>query len=273
VLNLTALHLRWFDRWLKGIDNGADRDRAVEVFVLGANAWRSGDSWPLAGTEFRELFLRSNGHANTLDGDGQLSWSAPTQEPADTYAYDPNEPVPTHGGATFLPGLQVAANSGPRDQRQVERRPDVLCYTTEPLAEPLVVIGPVTALIHASSSATDTDFTAKLVDVEPDGRAINLTDGIVRARYRDSRTAPKTLDPGRSYELRIDLGGTACSFAAGHRIRLEISSGNFPRFDRNPQTGAPAGSAAELHAAVNTIYHDRNRPSHLILPVVPAVDA
>jgi hypothetical protein len=176
--------------------------------------------------------------------------------------------VPTTGGATFLPGLFVTANAGPRDQREVEKRADVLVYTSAPLERPLQVIGPVELVLHASTSAPDTDFTGKLIDVHPDGRAEILTDGILRARYRDSFSEPSALEPGRVYELRIDLVATATVFAPGHRIRLEVSSSNFPRFDRNTNTGGTIADESELQQAVNRVYHDRGRPSHLVLPLI-----
>jgi hypothetical protein len=178
--------------------------------------------------------------------------------------------VPTVGGATFLPGVWLGANAGPRDQRAVESRPDVLCYTSAPLARPLEVIGPVELLLFASSSARDTDFVGKLVDVAPDGRAEILCDGILRARYRTSMSAPVLLEPGAIQEYRIDLGATAYLFPAGHRVRLEVSSSNFPRFDRNTNTGgAIAGERLEDAAtAANRVHHDRANPSRLILPVI-----
>jgi putative CocE/NonD family hydrolase len=200
-----------------------------------------------------------------------LSTEVPDAEPPDIYRYDPRDPVPTLGGQTFLPGLRVAANSGPRDQRTVESRPDVLLFSTSPLACDIDVIGPVVLTLFASSSALDTDFTGKLVDVYPDGRAVILTDGILRARYRYSLSEPQLLRAGEVYELCIDLWATANRFKAGHRIRLEVSSSNFPRFDRNTNTGGAI--AQEDHTArvvaCNTIYHDQDRRSHLLLPVVP----
>ncbi len=268
--DITGLQLRWFDWLLKGEDTGLAAEKPVRLFVMGANEWRDEDDWPLPGTEYVDYFLHSRGRANTAGGDGRLSTDAPGDEPQDAYLYDPRHPVPTTGGGTFLPGLSIGANAGPRDQRAVEARHDVLCYTTEPLAAPLEVIGPVLAVLHVSSSATDTDFTAKLVDVAPDGRAENLADGILRARYRESLSEPSPLEPERVYELTVDLVATAAVIPAGHRIRLEVSSSNFPRFDRNTNTGGVIATEgeAEIRQAVNRVHHTGVRPSRLVLPVI-----
>jgi uncharacterized protein len=268
--DLTGAQIRWFDFWLKGVDNGLPQDKPVQIFVMGANTWRHEDDWPLPDTQYTPYFLHSGGRANTRYGDGVLFKGQPGDEPEDVYLYDPRNPVPTVGGATFLPGLQVGANAGPRDQRYIEQRSDVLCYTTEPLDHPLEVTGPVELVLYASSSALDTDFTGKLVDVAPDGRATILTDGILRARYRESPSEQKLLEPGKVYEFRVDLWATANVFNAGHRIRLEVSSSNFPRFDRNTNTGGVIAEDGpdDLTQAVNRVFHDRARPSHLILPII-----
>jgi hypothetical protein len=268
--DISGLQLRWFDWLLKGADTGLAHEKPVRLFVMGVNEWRDADDWPLPGTRYVDYFLHSGGHANTAAGDGVLSTEAPGDEPADLYRYDPRHPVPTTGGATFLPGLFIGANAGPRDQQAPESRPDVLCYTTEPLAEPLEVIGPVKAVLHVSSSAPDTDFTAKLVDVGPDGRAFNLADGILRARYREPGSGPSLLVPDLTYELTVDLVATANVFAAGHRVRLEISSSNFPRFDRNTNTGGTIATEVEANfrTAVNRAHHNRSLPSRLVLPIV-----
>jgi putative CocE/NonD family hydrolase len=266
--DLTAAQLRFFDEHLRG--GGANPDAPVRLFVMGADVWRDEDDWPLPDTRYERFYLHSGGSANSAAGDGALSPEQPFAEPEDVYLYDPRNPVPTTGGATFLPGLLVAANAGPRDQRAVEQRSDVLVYTTAPLERPLEVTGPVELVLHASSSAPDTDFTGKLVDVHPDGRATILTDGILRARYRDSPSEPAPLEPGRVYELKIDLWATSNVFAAGHRIRLEVSSSNFPRFDRNTNTGGTIAEerAQDVVQAVNRVYHDRERPSYVVLPLI-----
>lgn len=270
VADVTAMQIRWFDHWLKGLDNGVPGDKPVRLFVMGRDTWRDEDDWPLPDTRYERWYLHSGGHANTLEGDGGLSTTPPGTEPADHYAYDPSDPVPTIGGATFLPGLFVAANAGPRDQRAVERRADVLCYTSEPLPRDTEVTGPVTLVLYASSSALDTDFTGKLIEVLPDGRAMLLTDGILRARYRDSLSEPRLLEPDQICALSLDLVATANLFRAGSRIRLEVSSSNFPRFDRNPNHGGviAQATAADFVVARNRVWHDATHPSHLVLPMV-----
>jgi uncharacterized protein len=273
-IDLTALQIRWFDWLLKGQDSGIASEKPVKVFVMGSDVWREADDWPWPDTTYEEFFLDSGGLANTADGDGFLRRDRPGDGPEDVYFYDPRDPVPTVGGGSYLPGMLIAANAGPMDQRVVERRRDVLCYTTPPLPAPLEVVGPVKLILHASSSAPDTDFTAKLVDVHPDGRALNLTDGILRARYRDSLSEPKRLQPGEPYELEIDLIATANVFKQGHRIRLEVSSSNFPRFDRNTNSGGNIASDgdSDIRQAVNRIHHRYRFPSRLVLPVIPAAE-
>lgn len=268
--DITGLQLRWFNHLLKGEDTGLEDDNPVRIFVMGANEWRDEDDWPLPGTDYVDYFLHSGGSANTAAGDGTLTTQPPGDEPEDVYLYDPRNPVPTVGGATFLPGLLIGANAGPRDQRDVELRSDVLCYTTPPLSEPLEVIGPVELILHVSSSVPDTDFTGKLVDVAPDGRAENLVDGILRVRYRKSLSDPVLMEAGRVYELRINLVATANVFAAGHRIRLEVSSSNFPRFDRNTNTGGTIAEETlqDAQPAINRVHHTTDHASRLVLPVV-----
>jgi putative CocE/NonD family hydrolase len=268
--DITGLQLRWFDWLLRGQDNGAENDQPVRLFIMGTNVWRNEDAWPLPDTHYTDYFLHSRGRANTAGGNGALSIQAPDHEPEDVYLYDPHHPVPTTGGGTFLPGLFIGANAGPRDQRAVEARPDVLCYTTPVLDAPVEVTGPLTLVLHISSSAPDTDFTGKLVDVDPDGRAENVADGILRARYRNSLSEPELLAPGEIHEITVDLVATAYVFGAGHRIRLEVSSSNFPRFDRNTNTGGVIAeeSEADIRQAVNRVYHDTAHPSRLILPLI-----
>jgi putative CocE/NonD family hydrolase len=252
--------------WRRVITSTGPLGTAISSHTAAAERWLSTAT---PGPPQARTAAHSAGHANA-QGDGVLSTEPPGDEPEDVYLYDPRNPVPTTGGATFLPGLSIAANAGPRDQGAVEARSDVLVYTTAPLERPCTVIGPVALVLHASSSAPDTDFTGKLVDVHPDGRAEILTDGILRARYRESTSEPQPLEPGRVYELEVDLWATANVFAVGHRIRLEVSSSNFPRFDRNTNTGGTIAdeSAAEVRQAVNRVHHDRRRPSHLVLPLI-----
>lgn len=212
-------------------------------------------------------YLHSVGHANSAAGEGTLSTEAPADEQEDVYRYDPHNPVPTVGGAILM---DLAPTEGPRDQRAVEAREDVLCYGTPILEKPVEVTGPIALVLYVSSSACDTDFTGKLVDVSPDGRAEILTDGILRARYRELFSEPKLLVPEQIYELRLDLWATSNLFKAGHRVRLEVSSSNFPRFDRNTNTGGTIETETEQDfvQAVNRIYHDVAHPSHLILPII-----
>jgi uncharacterized protein len=251
----------WFDYWLKDEPNRVLSRAPVRLFVMGANVWRDEQEWPLARAVTRPFYFHSGGRANTLDGNGRLTEITPAEEPVDQFVYDPANPVPT--------GARGGYSRTPSDQREVERRADVLVYTTAPLAAPLEVTGPIEVRLWAASSATDTDFTAKLVDVHPDGTARMLTDGILRARYRRGKTSRVLLTPNAPEELVIDAGATSNLFAAGHRIRIEISSSNFPRFDRNPNTGASFGEGAELRHAQQTVFHDAKRASRIVLPVVP----
>jgi len=269
-IDLPGIHLRWFDRWLKGIDTGVEQEKPVRIFVMGIDQWREEADWPLPNTQYPRYYLHSAGRANSSAGDGLLSTDAPADEPADVYCYDPRNPVPTVGGAVTLEVSPTEFNTGPLDQRRVEERDDVLCYTTPPLERPVEVTGPIELVLYVSSSAPDTDFTAKLVDVYPDGRAEILTDGILRARYHESLTAPVLMEPGAMYELRIDVGATANVFRVGHGIRLEISSSSFPRFDRNTNTGGIIATESEddFRQAVNRVYHSAAHPSYLILPVI-----
>jgi len=263
-MDLIAEHLRWFDQRLRGKETGIDDEPPIRIFVMGENVWRFEWEWPLARTQFTRLYLHSGGRANSWFGDGRLSTVSPESEPFDTYTYDPNDPVPTHGGPSMF-----AENRGPLDRRSIERRDDVLVYTTEPLTAEMEVTGPVELTLYAASSAPDTDFTAALIDVYSDGKAIILTDGIIRARYRKSFEKPSLIETGRIYEYKITLWETSNLFKAGHQIRLEISSSNFPRFDRNQNTGRKPGMDAKIAVAGQSIYHEAEHPSHLILPVIP----
>lgn len=267
-IDVTGAQIRWFDHWLKEKENGVEQEKPVKLFIMGANIWREEDDWPLPGTQFQPYYLHSRGRANTAAGNGTLSTQPPGDEPEDVYLYDPRDPVPTSGGATFIPGAFVAANAGPRDQRLIETRQDVLCYISAPLEHPLEVTGPLELVLFIASSGLDTDFTGKLVDVYPDGRAESISDGILRARYRAELAQPQRLEREQVYELHINIGATAQVFAAGHHIRLEVSSSNFPRFDRNTNTGGTiaAESEQDLVQAVNRVFHDQAHPSCLILP-------
>jgi uncharacterized protein len=263
-----TLMLRWFDRWLKGEDNGLDREAPVKLFVMGENHWREFDSWPPAGVKTREYFFHSRRGANTVTGDGLLDTRAPVKsERADTYRYDPADPVPTLGGNDCC--RETIVTQGPYDQRPVESRYDVLVFTSQPLERPLTVIGPVTVKLWAASSASNTDFSAKLVDVDPTGRAIDITSGILRAPLRNGFEKWEELTPGQPYELSIELRPTANVFLPGHRLRVDVTSSDFPRFDRNLNTpGAEFGSKTEIRTADQQVFHDPARPSRILLPVL-----
>jgi putative CocE/NonD family hydrolase len=267
MVDLEALELRWFDYWLKGIDNGIVDEPPLRLFIMGIDQWRDEHEWPLARTEWQTWHLHSSGNANTLRGDGRLSTGAPDSEATDHFVYDPIHPVQTVGGNNCCSPHIVPW--GPYDQRSVEMRGDVLCYTSDPLTADLEVTGPITVVLYAATDGPDTDWTAKLVDVAPSGYAKNLCDGIIRARYRESLSNPSLLDAGKVYEYEIEVGVTGNVFRQGHCIRLEISSSNFPRFDRNPNTGHDFGVDTEMRSARQTIHHSREYPSHILLPVIP----
>jgi putative CocE/NonD family hydrolase len=260
--------LDWYDYLFKGVQNQFATHKPVRIFILGANTWRDEDDWPLARAKSTKYFLHSGGKANTLRGDGTLSVATPKTEGTDHYVYDPMNPVPTIGGPLCCDSNDL--KPGARDQRSAESRDDVLVYSTPAFTQDTEVTGPVTLELFASSSAVDTDFTAKLVDVGPDGFAQNLTEGILRARYRDSQEKPTFMNPGDAYRLNIDLWSTSNVFKKGHMLRLEVSSSNFPRFDRNMNTGEDQATAQKSMPATNTVYHDAVHPSVLILPLVPA---
>lgn len=267
-IDLEEIELKWFDHWLKGIDNGAERESPLHIFVMGVNEWRDEKEWPLARTEFTPYYFHSNGQAHSLLGDGALSTEPPVDEPDDEFIYDPSFPTPTRGGNNCC--IPEIVPWGAFDQRSVEARNDVLCYTSEPLDEPLEVTGPVIVKLYAATDGPDTDFTAKLVDVAPDGYANNLCDGIIRGRYRESTQQQVLLEPGKVYEFTIDLWPTGNVFLKGHRIRVDISSSNFPRFDRNPNTGNKFAQDAELRIASQRVVHSGAQASHIILPVIPS---
>ena len=266
-LGLDEIHLRWFNQWLKGEDTGMLDEPPVRIFVMGDDVWRDENEWPLARAQTTSYYLHSGGNANTLHGDGSLSPEAPGDEAPDVFLYNPANPVPTRGGQLCC--NPYFASSGAFDQNEIEARSDVLVYSTPTLERDVEVTGPITVTLWAATSATDTDFTAKLVDVCEDGCARNLTDGIIRARYRESMSDPSLVEPGRAYCYTIDLWATSNVFKAGHKIRLEVSSSNFPRFDRNTNTGGVIAEDTELKPAVQTILHDAAHPSHVSLPIVP----
>jgi putative CocE/NonD family hydrolase len=257
----------WFDRWLTEEGDGLASKSPVRYFQMGEDEWRTADTWPPADATETEFYLSSEGSANTRDGDGVLSRDQPGPEtPADTYEYDPLDPVETHGGPHLM-GDSVPA--GVFDQEQTEQREDVLVYTSAELDEAVTVAGPVEASLFVESTAPDTDFVVRLVDVEPSGFAANITDGVVRARYRNSLEETEFMEPGQVYELPVELRPTAHTFQAGHRIRVQVTSSNFPRIDRNPNAAVRVSAATEedMQTATQTVYHDADRPSHVTLSV------
>jgi putative CocE/NonD family hydrolase len=269
-IDFDGIHLGFYDRYLRDMDNGVEDEPPVRIFTMGENRWHLENEWPLARTEFTEFFFHSDGSANTLNGDGVLSREEPSAgSRPDHFIYDPLNPVPNMGGGLCC--NEAKTNGGQYDQRSVEARPDVLCYTSAPLEGPVEVTGPVTVTLYASSSAVDTDFTAKLVDVCPCGCVVNLTDGIIRARYRNGTGRQELMTPGKVYRFEIDCWATSYLFGAGHQIRVEISSSNFPRFDRNPNTGGVIATTRreECIVAHQTIHHSQEYPSHITLPIIP----
>ncbi len=278
---IRSYQIEWFDHWLKGTPEETKRssgemwhttrdsmdDAPVQIFVMGVNRWRDEQEWPLSRTQYTQLYLASKGHANSLTGDGALSWTLDKKSKPDEFAYDPRYPVPTMGGAVCCDPKIFPW--GPMDQRPVEKRNDVLVYTTQPMKRELEVTGPIKVVLYVSTSAPDTDFTAKIIDVFPNGEARNLTDGILRMRYRHGLEKAELAQPGEIYPLTIDAGVTSNVFLPGHKIRVEISSSNFPRFDRNQNTGRAIADEVVLRTAQQSVYHGRTYPSHVLLPVIP----
>lgn len=271
--DLADYHLRWFEATVKGNEAALDGQPPVEVFVMGENRWRSYEEWPVPGSREERWYFHSDGGANTRSGDGELSVEAPGGEPEDTYDYDPEDPVPTLGGALLMPPVY---RPGARDQSPNEDRPDVLCYTSDTLESGYTVLGAVHATLYAASSAPDTDFVARLVDVYPDGRAIGVADGIIRAGARESYpepgvvqpVEPSPIEPERVYEYTIDLWATGITFLPGHQIRVEVTSSSFPRWDRNLNTGEDTAHSSRAVVARQRILHDAEHPSHVTLTVV-----
>ena len=256
-----SLIIPWFDYWLKGEENGIKDTAPVRLFVMGANKWRDEEEWPLSRARATNFYLHSGGKANTPRGDGSLTLQTPPDETADNYTYDPRDPV-----------MSLFAYSGqdePHDHRVLDHRRDVLVYQTEPLETPVEVTGVPVLSLYAASSAPDTDFIVRLIDVHPDGFAQNLCYGIVRARFRDGLDRPNLMTPGEVYEFTIKLLPTCNLFKAGHRIRVDISSSDFPNFDRNHNTGKEDWADPELRTAKQTVFHNTSRPSCITLPLIP----
>lgn len=253
-IDLHGWRLRWYDYWLKGVETGILDGPSVRLFLMGTNRWLGCSAWPPTDVTYRPLYLASGDQP----GQGSLTFEAPpADDPPDTFTYDPAEPVPS---------IVSSFEFRPIDCRSIEDQ--VLTYTSAPLEEDLHVVGPITAVLHAASSARDTDWVVRLCDVWPDGRSILVTDGILRARYRESFQRQVLMEPGQVYRFEVDPRATAQTFRAGHRLRVHVTSSDFPRFDRNLNTGGPFGEETEFQVATNTVFHDALRPSHLLLPIM-----
>ncbi|KMY48989.1 CocE/NonD family hydrolase [Peribacillus loiseleuriae] len=264
--DLTNLHLRWFDYWLKEKETKILQEKPVKIFVMGTNTWREEDAWPLPQTKYVPYYFHSKGKANTRFGDGRLSIDMQGEEMTDHFIFDPSNPVPSTGGGTLFDQI---GSIGPMDQRMVEEREDILVYASEVLREAMEVTGPIKVILYAKTDACSTDFTAKLVDVAPDGTAFNLTDGIVRSSFRNSYKKETESIQGQILPYEIDLWATSNVFLAGHQLRVEISSSNFPRFDVNFNNGTTTLNGTNYSTASQTIYHNEVYPSHILLPVIP----
>ncbi len=265
-LDFFGLQLDWYDYWLKGIDNGVTDMPKIQYYLMGKNQWRSADQWPLAQTVYKKLYLDSGGDANSRQGDGVLKFEPPQRDVVDQFVYDPATPVPSLGGHTCCTGTDTEA--GGYDQSSIEMRDDVLVYTSAVLEKGIEVTGPLKVVLQVSSSAVDTDFTAKLVDVYPDGRAFNIQEGALRMRYRESLSEQVFMTPGEVYEIELDLHASSNYYAAGHRIRLEVSSSNFPRWERNLNTGGNNYDETEWKIANNRVHHSKELISYVVLPVI-----
>jgi putative CocE/NonD family hydrolase len=260
-LDLVGLEIRWFDHWLKGKDNGIDRTSPWRIFVMGENRWRDEEHWPLKRARDRVFYITSDGGANTPEGTGRLVAGKPERRRTDRYTYDPNNPVPSlHGPALFVI---------PTDQRPLAKRRDILVYQSEPLDQRFEVTGNPTVELYASSSARDTDFFARLIDVAPDGMARDISLGMVRARYRNGLDSPALIQPGEVVKYTIRMDPTSNAFLPGHCIRLDITSSDFPNYDRNHNTAADQNADAELKVAEQTIHHGGVHATRIVLPWIP----
>ncbi len=288
IVDLEGSYLRWLDRWLKGIENGIDKEPLVALFVMNTNRWLTGPSYPLPGTKFTKLYLSSGGAANTSKGDGRLGFDAPgADSPSDGYVYDPGDPTPDPG---FYTTPEDLAGEEPKDSTKTvsveeerakvfayhgkvdEERSDILVYETAPMSDSLVVAGPVSAVIYASSSAKDTDFFVRLSEIDEKGLVFPLVHGTIRARYRESFSKPTLLTPGEIYEYRLDLWQTGITIPKGRKLRAEVASAAFPTFSRNLNTGKHNETETKFVKATQKIYHDARHPSHVLLPVIEKPD-
>jgi hypothetical protein len=267
-LDYDALTYGWFDFFLKGENNHVlETMPRVRYFTMGSNKWQTSDTWPPEGAQPMTLYLASGGKANSLYGDGALTASEPAADNADGFVYDPMNPVPSYGGNVCCTGNAITA--GAFDQRKMEARADILVYTSEPLKEGTEVSGPIDVTLYVSSDAKDTDFTVKVLDVYPDGTAYNLDETIQRLRYRDGYDKPPVwMEPGKVYKVALQPMTTSNFFPAGHRIRIEVSSSNFPRFDRNLNTGGKNFDESVGVVAHNAVHHSKLYPSEVTFTVV-----
>jgi putative CocE/NonD family hydrolase len=278
VIDLQRDYLRWFDYWLKGVDNGIAKEPLVSLFVMGSNRWLHGATYPLEVTRFQKLYLASGGQANTAKGDGKLTFDAPpSNSPSDHYSYDPGDPTPDprlyeeseENEKKERSAMERKAEAQGYHQKITEERKDILVYVTDAFTQPLSFAGPVSAVLYAGSSARDTDWFISLSEVDNDGKIFPLVQGKIRARFRKSMTIPKLLKPNEVYEYTIDLWQTGITIPAGSRLRIEVASAAFPFFSRNLNTGGHNETETKYVTAEQTIYHNQRYPSHILLPVVP----
>ncbi|MEI7588380.1 MAG: CocE/NonD family hydrolase [Chitinophagia bacterium] len=259
------LELKFFDFHLKGLKNGLDTEDPVKLFYMGVNKWRTEKDWPIPGTQYQKIYLSSQGNAKSVRGNGVLSFHPPMNEGKDQFTYDPNMPVGTLGGNNCC-GTPTA--TGPADQRPIEKREDVLVYSSDFLTAPVTIAGPVKVKLFASTDGPDTDWMIKLTDVYPDGTSMPISEGILRAKFREGLDKIKLLTPNQTYQYDIELTGTANVFQKGHRIRVDVTSSDFPQFDRNPNTGEKLGQSDKVRIAHQTIFHGAAQASYIELPVV-----
>jgi putative CocE/NonD family hydrolase len=265
-----SLQLNWFNKWLKGEDNNINQRPFLTYYVMGEHKWRYSDSWPLKNTKYTKWYLDHSVQANSLSSDGTLTIAKPLKEKNDSFVYDPEDPVPSLGGHTCCAGTDTEA--GGYDQTEIERRGDVLVYSSPVLKKGIEVTGLIKANLFVTSSAKDTDFTVKLVDVYPDGRAFNVQEGVIRMRYRESLRSPSLINPGQIYEVEVDLNATSNFFTEGHKIRVEVSSSSFPRIERNLNTGEENYKGTHFISATNSILLGGKHASYIELPVIERVD-
>jgi hypothetical protein len=266
VMDYHQLQIDWYNKWLKGEENDVSERPFLTYYVLGENKWRYSDEWPLTNTQYTPLYLDHMSGANSLKGDGKLTFDKPTTLKQDNFIYDPQNPVPSLGGHTCCTGTDTEA--GGYDQSEIEKRNDILIYTSERLSNGIEVTGLIKAKLFVSSDAKDTDFTVKLIDVYPDGRAFNVQEGVIRMRYRNSLREASLLEKGKVYAVEVDLNATSNYFATGHKIRIEISSSNFPRIERNLNTGEPNNLGVNFIKANNTVWFGEDKASYIMLPII-----